>query len=232
MKWTYVFSAAAGVILGSATPPPPAAEGAVGAPAIRLAYADLSIIGDIDVVIAPPTADEKIQWGQLGDVGQAQPCSIDQGLDCAPKRTSREQTAPLSKPLRGTRSAWNADPSYDGPIRVVISLPQQKAFVFQGSELIASSRVSTGRRGHETPVGTFPIMQKKVRHFSNIYDNAPMPYMQRLTSGGVALHAGHVPGYRASHGCIRLPWSFAKKLFGMTRPGTPVVVTNDRVSIS
>jgi hypothetical protein len=230
MKWVGIFSAAAAMLLGSATPPPAAADGALRAHTVKLAYADLSTLGEIDIVVAPPTEAEKIRWSQLDDVGRPQPCQ--NGLSCSGGQSFDKGIPGETQSIVRSAPVWTADPGNYGPIRVVISLPQQKAFVFQGSELIATSRVSTGKRGHETPVGTFPIMQKKVRHFSNIYDNAPMPYMQRLTNGGVALHAGHVPGYRASHGCIRLPWSFAKKLYGMTRNGTPVIVTNERVSIS
>ncbi len=115
-----------------------------------------------------------------------------------------------------------------GGLRVVVSIPQQRAYVFEGGRLLESSRVSTGRRGHETPLGTFRIMEKKLKHRSNRYANAPMPYMQRLTSYGIALHAGHLPGYPASHGCIRLPWGFARRLYDMTDSGTVVTVTNRR----
>ena len=208
MKWVGLFSAAAATLLGSATPPPAAEASPIRN--LRLAYtADLATLGEADVVMVtdPPAPAERVQWGQLGEVGGASPA---------------EDAARASRP-------WATDSALDGPIRVVVSLPQQKAFVFSGDSLVATSRVSTGKRGHATPVGTFRIMQKKVTHYSNLYDNAPMPYMQRLTSGGVALHAGHVPGYRASHGCIRLPRSFAKKLYGMTSMGTPVVVTNQHV---
>jgi lipoprotein-anchoring transpeptidase ErfK/SrfK len=115
-------------------------------------------------------------------------------------------------------------------VLIVVSLASQRMFVFRDGELWDSSRVSTGKRGNETPVGTFPILQKKVHHRSNLYDDAPMPYMQRLTWGGVALHAGHVPGYPASHGCIRMPKAFAKKLYGVTGfSSTLVVVTDERV---
>ena len=113
-------------------------------------------------------------------------------------------------------------------LRILVSIPQQKAWVFDGSVLLASSPVSTGKRGHETPTGRFHILQKAVHHRSNIYSNAPMPFMQRLTEGGIALHAGHLPGYPASHGCIRLPWGFAKRLYGMTDGGTRVTVTRLR----
>jgi lipoprotein-anchoring transpeptidase ErfK/SrfK len=111
---------------------------------------------------------------------------------------------------------------------VVVSIPLQRAYVFDDGALVASSPVSTGKRGHETPAGTFRILQKKVRHRSSKYDNAPMPYMQRLTNYGIALHAGRLPGYPASHGCIRLPWGFAKKLYGLTDHGTKVTITRSR----
>jgi lipoprotein-anchoring transpeptidase ErfK/SrfK len=119
--------------------------------------------------------------------------------------------------------AWTPPPA--AAVRVIVSIPRQKAFVYRGGTLVATSPVSTGKRGHETPVGTFRIIQKAVRHRSNIYANAPMPYMQKITHYGVALHAGHLPGYPASHGCIRLPWGFARKLYGMTDGSTRVTVT-------
>jgi lipoprotein-anchoring transpeptidase ErfK/SrfK len=120
-------------------------------------------------------------------------------------------------------------PPGDGPVRIVVSLSEQKAFVFKAGTLLAASPVSTGRRGHETPTGTFPILEKQVHHRSNKYSNAPMPFMQRLTVYGIALHAGHLPGYPASHGCIRLPWGFAKRLYGLTGNGTIVTITRGRV---
>jgi hypothetical protein len=119
-------------------------------------------------------------------------------------------------------------PRPDRGVHLLVSLPEQKAWVFDDGELVATSPVSTGKRGHSTPAGTFPILQKKVHHRSNKYSNAPMPYMQRLTWGGIALHAGPLPGYPASHGCIRLPRAFAKKLYGMTNYRTTVTVTRER----
>ena len=136
--------------------------------------------------------------------------------------------AVIPAPPPTTTPAPAAAPKPRSPVRVVVSIPQQKAYVFKHGELVATSKVSTGKKGHETPAGTFRILQKKVHHRSNLYSNAPMPYMQRLTWGGVALHAGHVPGYRASHGCIRLPRSFAKKLYGMTNFATEVTVTHTK----
>jgi hypothetical protein len=87
--------------------------------------------------------------------------------------------------------------------------------------------VSTGKKGHETPTGVFTILEKHEEHYSNLYNNAPMPYMQRLTRDGVALHAGKIPGYPASHGCVRLPYSFSQLLFSATNKGVTVVIAND-----
>ena len=118
-------------------------------------------------------------------------------------------------------------------VLIVVSLASQKAFVFKDGELWGSTAVSTGRKGKRTPVGRYTILEKQVHHRSRTYDNAPMPYMQRLTWGGVALHAGHVTGRPASHGCIRLPRSFAKKLYNLTDFGsTTVVVTNKKARSS
>lgn len=119
-----------------------------------------------------------------------------------------------------------------GGVSVVISLPQQMAYVYRDEQLIAVSTVSTGKKGKETPVGSFQILQKKVFHRSNLYSNAPMPHMQRLTWDGIALHAGVLPGYPASHGCIRFPKTFARDLYAITEMGGEVVVTDAAVEDS
>ena len=98
--------------------------------------------------------------------------------------------------------------------------------LYRNGVLIAASTISTGSKGRETPTGTFTILQKELLHRSRTYDDAPMPYMQRLTTKGVAMHAGYLPGYPASHGCIRLPTGFAKLLYGVTTIGTPVLVVD------
>lgn len=125
-------------------------------------------------------------------------------------------------------------PAVDAVLRsgvlIVVSKASQRMYVFKDGVPWASSPVSTGKRGHSTPAGVFPILQKRVHHRSNIYSNAPMPYMQRLTWRGVAIHAGRLPGYPASHGCIRLPYAFARALFGLTKAAnTTVVVMNEAV---
>lgn len=113
----------------------------------------------------------------------------------------------------------------DEPLMVVISLGKQRLTVFDGKKPVASSRISSGRAGHRTPKGVFTILQKRRKHYSNLYAGASMPNMQRLTWSGIALHAGHLPGYPASHGCIRLPYGFSKQLFAMTEMNGRVVVT-------
>lgn len=121
---------------------------------------------------------------------------------------------------------WAPELAPDGPILIVVSLETQRAYVYRNGLPIGVATVSTGKDGHKTPTGVFTILQKQVDHRSNLYDDAPMPYMQRLTWSGVAMHAGNLPGYPASHGCIRLPLGFAKLLYGVTRLGLTVVITD------
>lgn len=123
------------------------------------------------------------------------------------------------------------DPAFVAPgvVSIVVSIPAQLAYVYRDNELIGISTVSTGSEGRETPVGEFTILQKKEFHRSNLYSNAPMPFMQRLTWDGIALHAGHLPGYPASHGCIRLPRAFARRLFDLTEMGGSVSVVDETV---
>lgn len=111
-------------------------------------------------------------------------------------------------------------------LQIIVSKDAQSMTVYDGAQVIATSRVSTGKAGHTTPSGIFSILEKRKYHESNIYSNAPMPFMQRLTWSGIALHEGNVPNYPASHGCIRLPRDFAKTLFGMTDRGVHVVVSD------
>lgn len=121
---------------------------------------------------------------------------------------------------------WAPELAPDGPILIIVSLEAQRAYVYRNGLPIGVATVSTGKDGYKTPTGVFTILQKQVDHKSNLYDDAPMPYMQRLTWSGVAMHAGNLPGYPASHGCIRLPLGFAKLLYGVTRLGLTVVITD------
>jgi hypothetical protein len=138
-------------------------------------------------------------------------------------RTIAERAAALGP----GQYVWDAKSASIGPLLLTIDLTAQRVMVYRDGALIAASRISTGTMGRETPTGVFTILEKKVMHRSSTYDNAPMPYMQRLTSKGIAIHAGDLPGYPASHGCIRLPNEFAKQLYGATEIGTPVMITDD-----
>lgn len=132
--------------------------------------------------------------------------------------------------LRPGGFVWQPEVRAHGPVEIVISLADQRAFVYRGGELIGASTISSGRQGYESPIGRFQILAKKRVHRSNRYDDAPMPFMQRLNWYGVALHAGEIPGRPASHGCIRLPLGFARALFGATETGGFVFVTEDRLA--
>jgi hypothetical protein len=121
---------------------------------------------------------------------------------------------------------WAPEVAPDGPVMLIVSLATQRAVVYRNGVPIGISTVSSGRPGYATPTGVFTVLEKDVEHYSSIYDNAPMPYMQRLTWGGVALHGGQLPGYPASHGCIRLPVEFARRLFDVTSLGMTVIVTD------
>jgi lipoprotein-anchoring transpeptidase ErfK/SrfK len=119
---------------------------------------------------------------------------------------------------------WRDIPESAGDERVVVSLSDQIAYVYRGNRLMAVASTSTGRPGHDTPTGVFEVMNKEPMHHSRKYDDAPMPWMEQITDYGVALHAGYNPGHPDSHGCIRLPSAFAKKLYSVTSVGTPVLV--------
>lgn len=117
-----------------------------------------------------------------------------------------------------------------GPLIISIAIANQHLTVYDGSVAIGHAPVSTGMSGHPTPMGVFSVIQKQKWHESNIYSGAPMPYMQRITWSGVAMHAGVLPGYPASHGCIRMPHDFAVRLYGMTKVGARVFVTRSDVT--
>jgi hypothetical protein len=125
---------------------------------------------------------------------------------------------------------WTPERSPNGPVVIIVSIPAQRAYVFRNGVEIGVTTVSTGAPGHRTPRGVFTVLQKAVQHTSNIYKGEQMPYMERLTWSGIALHAGDVPGYPASHGCVRLPLEFAKLLYGVTGKGTAVVIVDEHTA--
>ena len=132
--------------------------------------------------------------------------------------------------LKPGEYVWSPEIAPHGPTLLIVNLKNQRAVLYRNGVPIGASSVSTGRPGYSTPTGVFTILQKRVEHYSSTYDNAPMPYMQRLTWRGVALHAGQLPGYPASHGCIRLPAGFAKLLYGATHLGMTVIITDEPVT--
>lgn len=129
--------------------------------------------------------------------------------------------------LKAGEFLWAPEVAPEGPVLMVVSLATQRTIIYRNGIPIGIATVSTGRPGHRTPTGIFTVLERDIVHHSSLYNAAPMPYMQRLTWGGVALHGGNLPGYPASHGCIRLPHEFARLLFGVTRLGMTVVITND-----
>jgi hypothetical protein len=137
------------------------------------------------------------------------------------------QSAALA--LKTGEYLWRDERASGGAVTIIVSVPLQRLYAFRGLELIGVSTISTGKPGHATPIGEFEVLQKRRYHRSNIYSNAPMPFMQRLTWDGIALHGGHNPGFPASHGCIRMPMDFARLLFGATAIGAEVAVVHDDV---
>ena len=126
--------------------------------------------------------------------------------------------------LKPGEFTWHPERSPEGPVAIIVSIPEQRVFVYRNGIRIGVSTCSTGKPGHETPTGVFTILEKDKNHHSSTYNEAPMPNMNRLTWNGVALHAGNLPGYPASHGCVRLPVKFSEVLFGVTHVGTPVIL--------
>lgn len=132
--------------------------------------------------------------------------------------------AKQAEKLKPGEWVWKPEIARMGPVLVYVDLSRQRATVYRNGVRIGVSTISSGKDGYDTPTGVFTILEKDKDHYSRTYDNAPMPYQQRLTWKGVALHAGNLPGYPASHGCVRLPMEFAKRLFTVTPMGGTVVI--------
>jgi lipoprotein-anchoring transpeptidase ErfK/SrfK len=126
--------------------------------------------------------------------------------------------------LKPGEYVWASKIPAEGEARVVVDLVTQMAYAYRGEQLVGASTISSGKRGKITPLGYWPVLEKKSFHRSRKYNNAPMPFMQRLDSYGIALHGGLNPGYPASNGCVRLPMKFAEKLYGLTKVGSKVVI--------
>jgi hypothetical protein len=149
-------------------------------------------------------------------------------MDALAKPARQRKPTASKKPgeLKSGQFEWHPERSPSGPLAIIVSLTKQRVYVYRNGIQVGVASCSTGMEGHETPTGVFTILEKEEEHYSNVYDSASMPHMHRLTWDGIALHAGSLPGYPASHGCVRLPKAFAKKLYGITQIGTPVVIAD------
>jgi lipoprotein-anchoring transpeptidase ErfK/SrfK len=154
------------------------------------------------------------------DTGYFRPGPITQPRRQKPSRHQAKKIVPPGKE--------SAKPQ--GPVIIAISIEKQHLKIYDANGFFAEAPVSTGMKGHSTPMGVFSVIQKQKLHHSNIYSGAPMPYMQRITWSGIAIHAGVLPGYPASHGCIRMPMAFAMKMWNWTRMGARVVVTPGEIT--
>ena len=142
-----------------------------------------------------------------------------------------KSSVPIDTPVNQLKKGqflWMGEAVTQGPVVMVVSITEQRAYVYRNGILIGATTISTGRPGHQTPTGVFTVLQKQKEHRSTIYDGAPMPYMERLTWGGIALHAGGLPGYPESHGCIHLPSEFAQRLFDISPAGMTVVIGTEQ----
>jgi hypothetical protein len=165
--------------------------------------------------VAAPAEAATYFWSDSYEVMRPEPRIVAQ----PPRRKSAKPRIPKAEDL--AKEARKPQ----GPLILAISIDRQVLKVYDANGYFAETPISTGMRGHSTPMGVFSVIEKQKFHRSNIYSGAPMPYMQRITWSGVAMHAGVLPGYPASHGCIRMPMSFATKMYGWTRMGARVVIT-------
>ena len=182
----------------------------------------VAVLAAAATVVASSRADAALYyWQDYYDGGYYRPARP------VPPRRQRMRHA-IDKKMPKAEKETGAKPV--GPLIIAISIEKQRARIYDANGLFAESPVSTGMKGHPTPMGVFSVIQKHKWHQSNIYSGAPMPYMQRITWSGVAMHAGVLPGYPASHGCIRMPTAFAQKMWNWTRMGARVIITPGEVT--
>jgi lipoprotein-anchoring transpeptidase ErfK/SrfK len=180
----------------------------------------IAVLTAAGTIGAASQADAALYYWQDSDPGYYRPSPTVQ--------PRRQKTRQPSAKTETAEKETGAKPQ--GPLIIAISIDKQKVRIYDANGFFAESPVSTGMKGHSTPMGVFSIIQKHKFHHSNIYSGAPMPYMQRITWSGVAMHAGVLPGYPASHGCIRMPMAFAMKMWNWTRMGARVIVTPGEIT--
>jgi len=156
------------------------------------------------------------------------------GSQAMEKPSFHTKGTPTGKPtgtLKPGEYWWHPEISPQGPLMILISIPEQEMHVYRNGIMIGRSSVSTGSKGHDTPGGVFSILEKQQSHRSKKYNDAPMPNMQRLTWTGIAMHSGQLPGYAASHGCVRLPYDFSQLLFSTTNRGGTVIIGDGKTPV-
>ena len=195
--------------------------GIAGATGFRQRFWQIAMLTAAGTLVAIPQADAATMfYWQDNDTAYSQPAPMAQPRKPKVRKPAAKKDAAVKE--------TSAKPQ--GPLIIAVSIEQQKLRVYDANGLFAESPVSTGMKGHSTPMGVFSVIQKNKMHRSNIYSGAPMPYMQRITWSGIALHAGALPGYPASHGCIRMPAAFAVKMWNWTRMGARVIITPGQIT--
>jgi len=175
------------------------------------------------VALASPSFTSALAASDL--VADESETAVMAAAEAVDEARSHADEALAGKDLKPGHYWWDAKAAAgDGPVEVVVSLADQRAYVYQADELIGVTTISSGKPGKDTPPGIFPILEKQRMYHSRKYDNAPMPFMQRIDQYGIALHAGPVLDHPASHGCVRLPAGFAQKLYAITNIGDRVVI--------
>jgi lipoprotein-anchoring transpeptidase ErfK/SrfK len=181
----------------------------------------MAILTAAGTIGATSHADAALYYWQDSEPGFSRP---------APAAQPRRQRVRKQSNGKSEAAEKETGAKPQGPLIIAISIDHQKVRVYDANGFFAESPISTGMKGHPTPMGVFSIIQKHKLHHSNIYSGAPMPFMQRITWSGVAMHAGVLPGYPASHGCIRMPMAFAVKMWNWTKMGARVIVTPGEMS--
>ena len=204
--------------------PPPIADGPLSIHSV-IALISTSVVDLSDVGIK---ADNRspMRYASLALIGALSALFVSGNSVAQQVELDGRSILEIAPQLKPGEYAWAPGLSPEGPALVIVNLETQRLVIFRNGVPIGASTVSTGSPGHETPTGVFTILQKRKEHYSSTYGNAPMPNMQRLTRRGIALHAGKLPGYPASHGCVRLPHQFSALLFGATELGMTVVITD------
>lgn len=180
----------------------------------------MALVSALALVVLPTTAKAQFFWGNDDGFDSDQVMPVPQPERPRVKHVRRAQKPAVIKETTKPK----------GPLLISISIEEQRLKVYDTNGLYAETPISTGMRGHSTPMGVFSVIGKEKYHRSNIYSGAPMPYMQRITWSGIAMHAGVLPGYPASHGCIRMPMNFAVRMYGWTRMGARVVIAPGELS--